>query len=360
MITEQGCQQRVRRFLEAFRPQEPLILGDPLNLRYFANCYVDPFSLGGDFGALLKIDPDGKTKLFLDARLPKSVEAAFAHEKEKIVWYTGKAPGQGPRRMSIAAALNEVGSRRVHDQINDPDAERFWDVVTDLRRSKDADEVEQLRACMKAGEAGHAWARANVRAGMTELEVYNGIFSACALAVGQPVILYGDFTVSPGSSKRGGPPTTHTLADGETLILDFSVVIGGYRSDYTNTICVGGKPTSEQRRIFDLSKQAMAAGEQFLKAGQSCLDVYQAVRAVFEAEKLADNFPHHAGHGLGISHPEAPFFVAHATETLREGDVVTLEPGLYVDNVGGVRIENNYLVTATGFEQLSHHQISLD
>ena len=68
---------------------------------------------------------------------------------------------------------------------------------------------------------------------------------------------------------------------------------------------------------------------------------------------------HHAGHGLGLTHPEAPFFVPKADETLLAGDVVTLEPGLYVADVGGIRIEHNYLVTGTGFERLSNHTIAL-
>jgi Xaa-Pro aminopeptidase len=103
----------------------------------------------------------------------------------------------------------------------------------------------------------------------------------------------------------------------------------------------------------------MAAGEKELKAGVTCQQVYDAVRGVFSAAGLADNFPHHAGHGLGLSHPEAPFIVRHSSETLVLGDVVTLEPGLYVDKVGGVRIEHNYLITESGYERLSNHVISL-
>jgi Xaa-Pro aminopeptidase len=87
--------------------------------------------------------------------------------------------------------------------------------------------------------------------------------------------------------------------------------------------------------------------------------VYDAVRGVLEAAGLAANFPHHAGHGLGLSHPEAPFFVRHSTETLVAGDAVTLEPGVYVDGIGGIRIEHNYLVTADGFDRLSNHTITL-
>ena len=83
------------------------------------------------------------------------------------------------------------------------------------------------------------------------------------------------------------------------------------------------------------------------------------MNAAFEKANMAQYFGHHAGHGLGLSHPEAPFFVHKATETLLTGDVVTLEPGLYVPGVGGIRIEHNYLIAANGFEKLSHHVISL-
>jgi Xaa-Pro aminopeptidase len=103
----------------------------------------------------------------------------------------------------------------------------------------------------------------------------------------------------------------------------------------------------------------MRAGEQELRAGAACQTVYDAVRASFASAGMADYFPHHAGHGLGLSHPEAPFIVRHSTETLIAGDVVTLEPGLYVEDVGGIRIEHNYLVTDHGYERLSQHEIVL-
>jgi Xaa-Pro aminopeptidase len=194
---------------------------------------------------------------------------------------------------------------------------------------------------------------------MTELDVYCGVSAACTKEAGHAVIVYGDFAVSPGPERRGGPPTGQVLEPGDMLILDYSVAIGGYRSDFTNTLVVGREPTADQQRLYDLCVQAMAVGEKELQAGVACRTAYDAVRSVFDKAGMAEHFPHHAGHGLGLTHPEAPFIVRHATETLLAGDVVTLEPGLYLAGTGGIRIEHNYLITEQGFQRLSNHTIAL-
>ncbi len=358
MLTAEGCRARRERILERVRPAQALLLADPIHLRYLANFHVDPFSLGADYGGFLLLHPDGRTRLFHDNRLPASAKEAHVDAVEVVPWYDGQTPGRGPRRLILHDVVTTHGGH-IHDSLASPQAQPIIETLADLRRRKDTDEVEVLKKCMRATDAGHAWARQNIRAGMTELEVYAGVARACTLAAGQAVIVYGDFAVSPGSAKRGGPPTSHVLQDGETFILDYSVVLFGYRSDFTNTLVVGGNPTTEQQRLADLCLKAMTTGERELRAGASCLAVYQAVRGAFAQAKMADFFPHHAGHGLGLAHPEAPYFVRGANETLVAGDVVTLEPGLYVDNVGGIRIERNYLIADGGSETLSGHEIAL-
>jgi Xaa-Pro aminopeptidase len=361
MLSAEGCRARRQRLWDAISVAArvpALVLADPIHLRYFANFYVDPFSLGADFRGLLVIRPDGYATVYHDRRLPESVQSAHVDQREIVPWYDGQSPGQGPRRLAIRSAL-EANGGRIHDSLADPLGPTVIEAIARMRRQKDPDEISVLQACMRATEAGHAWARSNIRAGMSELDVYQGVFAACCQAAGKPVIVYGDFAVSPGSARRGGPPTNLRLKNGDTFILDYSVVLFGYRSDFTNTIVVGGNPTAEQTRIFDACVAAMAAGEQVLEAGTACQNVYDAVRGALAAAGLADYFPHHAGHGLGLAHPEAPFIVHQSTETLLEGDVVTLEPGVYLDGVGGVRIEHNYLVTAAGFERMSHHAIAL-
>jgi Xaa-Pro dipeptidase len=358
MLTAEGCRTRRQRFLDRVRPTLPLLLADPIHLRYLANFHVDPFSLGAEHGGFLLLQPDGRTKLFHDNRLPESVKQAHVDAVEVVPWYDGQTPGRGPRRLILENVVKGHGGH-IHDSLDHPLAQPIIEAIADLRRRKDPDEIAALKVCMRATDAGHAWARANVRAGLSELEVYAGIARACTLAAGQAAIVYGDFAVSPGPARRGGPPTQQRLNDGDMLILDFSVVLFGYRSDFTNMLVVGGKPTPPQQRLGELCLRALSAGERELRAGASCLVVYEAVRSAFAKEGMAECFPHHAGHGLGLTHPEAPYFVRGANEHLLAGDVVTLEPGLYVDGVGGIRIERNYLVTENGFECLSGHEIGL-
>ncbi len=352
MLTADGCRARRQRFLDRLAPGGPVLLGDPIHLRYFANFFVDPVSNAADFGGLLLLAPDGHATLFHDNRVPKTAELAHADERKALPWYDGQTPGAGPRRAILQPVVVQNGGR-VHDALADPACAEVYAITHDLRRAKDADEVALLKVCMTATDVGHAWARANVRPGMTELEVYAGVAGAVYAALGHWAVVYGDFTVSPGSKKRGGVPTPHVLAAGETFILDYSVIVQGYRSDFTNTLVVGGDPSAGQRNIFGLCAMAIDAGAAVLRAGVPCQAVFDAVDAV-----LGGKLVHHAGHGLGIQHPEAPFLVRRSTETLVAGDVVTLEPGLYVDGVGGVRLEHNYLVTETGYEQLSHHVLS--
>ncbi len=102
---------------------------------------------------------------------------------------------------------------------------------------------------------------------------------------------------------------------------------------------------------------AIGAGEGRLKPGTASRDVDAAVRAHFASLGLDHAFTSHSGHGLGLGHPEPPYFVPESTDTLVAGDVVALEPGLYIEGEGGMRFERNYLITPDGFERLSNHEL---
>ena len=111
--------------------------------------------------------------------------------------------------------------------------------------------------------------------------------------------------------------------------------------------------------VYHFRLAVVRSGEKSLKAGALAKDVFDATEKPIRDAGLAENFKHHAGHGIGLAHPEPPILVPHSDDVLVAGDVVTLEPGLYVDGIGGIRIEHNYLITKDGYERLSHHYIGL-
>ncbi len=365
MLSADGCRERRRRFWERLDSRIPrqqsgdsVVLADPIHLMYLANFWVDPCSLGAGFGGFLVLSRGGHATLFHENRLPSTIESAHVDSRQVVKWYDGVTPAYA-RQLAVASALPAGTKLPAHDQPGHPLAQAVVTALAEIRRQKDPDELSILRRCMRVTEAGHTWARDNVESGMTELDVYRGVNSACIAAAGQPVIVYGDFAVSPGPERTGGPPTDRVLAAGDLFILDFSVVTAGYRSDFTATLIVDTKPTGDQRRMHSLCVAALEAGERLLRTGTACRDIYEAVRHVFEDAGVRAHFPHHAGHGLGLTHPEAPFLVRQATEMLMTNDVITLEPGLYMPDIGGIRIEHNYLITESGYERLSNHSISL-
>jgi Xaa-Pro aminopeptidase len=190
------------------------------------------------------------------------------------------------------------------------------------------------------------------------MDLYVEVQAAITRAAGEPIVMMGDFAAGERSGRVGGPPTDNVLQPGDLMIFDLFPRIGGYRADIANTLCAG-QPTQEQRDHLAVLQAALQAGEATLRPGVTAAEVYAAGREPIAAAGLGDAFPHHAGHGLGLGHPEPPFLVPESQEILQAGDVVTLEPGAYRRGWGGARIEHNYLITETGYQRLSNHQIGL-
>jgi len=135
--------------------------------------------------------------------------------------------------------------------------------------------------------------------------------------------------------------------------------VEGYRGDITNTLVVGGKAAPEQQDLFQLVLEGLGAAEALLRPGTPVRDLHRVVDSRFRAATGDRGLVHHAGHGLGLGHPESPEFVPESDHALEAGMVVTLEPGMYGAPTGGVRLEHDYLITAQGFERLSSHRLGL-
>ena len=219
-----------------------------------------------------------------------------------------------------------------------------------LRAVKDDDEIARIRAAIGICDAGQAAARAAVRSGVTELEAWGEVEAAMQIAAGERLSLLCDFATGERTEDIGGPPGPRTLRDGELAIVDLVPRVAGYFGDSCSTIAVGDVPAevrSAHARLTEALERALAAVAPGVVAGE--LD--EIARAGLE-------YPHHSGHGVGVAPHEEPRIVPGGDTVIAPGMVVALEPGSY-PGPWGMRVERVALVTETGCEVLSGHDISL-
>jgi Xaa-Pro aminopeptidase len=385
MLTNDGCRERRKRLWERL-PEEIswVLIGDQRHVQYFTNFRINPISFSADQKALVLMTRDGKAILLADNFGKRSATVPYFVDQEVITaWYTHKKSVTN-RDDALCLALGEVEkiwrdetgliepeglsemtaamvSENAAWQFAEDDSETpttLGTIIRSLRRSKHADEVELLKTCMRACEAGHRRAFEVIRPGISEFEIYLEVQRAAQEAAGVPCVVYGDFRANNAAlHKAGGHPTHYRLQNGDLFILDYSVIIHGYRSDLTNTISVGA-PSEKMVRQFEACRDALSAAAEILRTGTAGREVWRAASGVLESRGFGP-LAHHAGHGLGLEHPEPPILVSESDDVLVEGDVITLEPGCYIEGQGGMRFEHNYLITNTGSEQLSQHWIGL-
>lgn len=223
-------------------------------------------------------------------------------------------------------------------------------LVEDLRRVKDPDELARIERAQEAAEAAfEEVVLGGLREGMTERELALALEVAMRRAGAEdrgfePIVAFGEQAAEPHHE-----PTDRGLARGDVVKVDMGAVRGGYRSDMTRTIAFG-EPPARLRELHALVAAAQAAGIAAVRPGIPVREVDHAARSVIEEAGLGEAFPHGLGHGVGLEIHEIPFLRADAPEgeTVPEGAVVTIEPGVYLPGLGGVRIEDMVEVTASG------------
>ncbi len=156
-----------------------------------------------------------------------------------------------------------------------------------------------------------------------------------------------------GSGPTGARPHARAgdrvIGSGELVVIDTGAKVDSYMSDYTRTLATG-ELDGELREAYDVVLAAQQAGLDAIRAGESGVDVDAAARNVIEATQFAGTFGHGLGHGLGLDVHESPRLSPESTDTLAAGNVVTVEPGVYLEGRFGIRIEDDVIVTADGLE----------
>jgi len=259
--------------------------------------------------------------------------------------------------------LSRVGFEAEHltardaDRLIDPS--RSWrfvstvDLVESLRAIKAPEEVEAIRHAGTVATEALAAATAQIRPGLTEFEVAALLEGALRRGGSE----WYAFPTIVASGPRSALPHAHTsgrvVGPGEFLLLDFGAVVDGYCSDVTRTFVVGAEPTAEQSAIHGLVQRAQQAALTGLRAGLTGRQGDALARGVIEAGGHGEAFGHSLGHGVGLEVHEAPRLARMVESVLPAAAVVTVEPGIYLEGWGGVRIEDDVVLRAGGAELLT-------
>ncbi|MCS7056928.1 MAG: Xaa-Pro peptidase family protein, partial [Thermoflexales bacterium] len=226
------------------------------------------------------------------------------------------------------------------------------DLIAPLRMVKDADEIAAMRRAVALSEAALAQTLREIREGMTERQVAN-LLMGHMLAGGAHGLPFTPLVqCGPNGANPHSTPSDRPLRRGDMVVIDFGLTVDDYSSDITRTIAIG-EPDEQMREIYEVVKAANAAGRAAAMPGATGAVVDRAARSVIEAAGYGQYFTHRTGHGLGLEGHEPPYMVATDATPLRPGMTFTVEPGVYIPGKGGVRIEDDVLITEDGHQSLT-------
>ena len=223
----------------------------------------------------------------------------------------------------------------------------------ELRIIKDQKAIESLKKAIKITKQVMKWAALNLlKVGITEKEISRHVvFKLKELGSEdleyQPIIASG-----PNSSLPHASPSDRKIQVGETIMFDFGAVINGYTADITRNYSIGKLKNIEIIKIKKIVKKSQMAGIKAIKPGITAKEIDAICRKVIIDEGYGNNFIHSTGHGLGRDVHELPFLNKNSNVSLKKGYVVTIEPGIYLEGIGGIRIEDDILVTENSYKIL--------
>jgi Xaa-Pro aminopeptidase len=330
-------------------PPDAMLVTDLNNVRYLSG-------FTGSNAAILVFADGRPAVLSTDGRY-RTQAARQAPDLEVVIeracgrYLTGRAVADGARRLGFESHVVTVDGydalKSALADSTDATLVRASGAVEALREIKDAGEVALLRLACEAADAALAELieQGGLRPGRTEKEVGRDLESLMLDHGADGVSFETIVAAGPNSAIPHHRPTDAVLASGDFVKIDFGALVAGYHSDMTRTFVLD-KAADWQLEIYQLVAAAQRAGREALAPGVVLRDVDAASRQVITDAGYGDTFSHGLGHGVGLQIHEAPGINASAAGTLLAGSAVTVEPGVYLPDRGGVRIEDTLVVGA--------------
>ncbi|HSK69461.1 MAG TPA: Xaa-Pro peptidase family protein [Candidatus Limnocylindria bacterium] len=221
-----------------------------------------------------------------------------------------------------------------------------------LRRVKDAQELALLEKANDISSRAFEEICGVIKPGMTEIAIRRALEDLLLDFGSQAAAFHTIVASGPNGSLPHAIPGERRVQEGDMVTLDFGAKYGGYCADITRTVSVG-QPGAEMAKIYAIVQEAQAACQDALAPGKPCREVDAIARKIIGDAGYGDMFGHGLGHSVGIDIHEEPRLNQTSTDVLEPGIVITVEPGIYVPGLGGVRIENTCVVTETGARSLA-------
>lgn len=283
---------------------------------------------------------DGENPFALLAEVLKAVGAAgqpIAVEKEalSLLVYERMASGLG---LAPGAMLGQVGD--------------LTPVISGMRESKSEAELAFMQRAADIVNPALDAALKAIRPGITEKQLASIMEEAMNQAGAQGLAFDTHVLFGAKAALPHGSTGDQALQAGQVVLMDFGAMYQGYRSDITRTVCCGDWP-AEMARVYETVLAANQAAIAAVRPGVALGEIDRAARQVIEAAGYGEYFIHRTGHGLGLEVHEEPYVVGGNSRLLKPGHVVTIEPGIYLPGVGGVRIEDDVVVTEDGCRVLT-------
>ena len=226
------------------------------------------------------------------------------------------------------------------------------DAVDRLRAIKRADELASIESAMRTTDIAFERASSQIEVSMTERDIADLVRAELRRAGSDGEAFPTIVASGPNAAKPHHVPGDRSIGEGEPVIIDMGAKVEGYRGDLTRTIWLG-QPSDQLVTMYRLVVAAQAAAIGTVRPGVPAREVDTAARAVCIAAGMGDHVIHSVGHGIGLRIHEEPSVNQVSGETLQAGHVITIEPGLYVEGWGGIRIEDVLLVDDSGYRNLT-------
>ncbi len=225
-------------------------------------------------------------------------------------------------------------------------------IVEELRAVKSTEEIAKIRASVLVNSLAFEKTLRRIKRGTREMDIAAELDFQMRMAGAEKPAFETIVASGPRTALPHAHPTSKQVLEGELLLIDMGAMLDGYASDMTRMAFLG-KPNKRMQSLYKAVLEAQLAGVAAVKAGVAAGTVDAAAREVLKRHELDQAFVHSTGHGLGLEIHEGPRVAKKQTDKLKAGMVITIEPGAYIEGLGGVRIEDTVLVTETGCEILT-------